>query len=192
VVAWFQRSAGWVQQHPVREDRYLRLPDTRALGIKLREGRIEVKQRVRNHGLVRFHERAAGIVEHWRKWSFQLAPGYGALPGMALPAASWVPVRKERLLTTYRLTADQTVVPVSSPQPLRRGCEMELTAVHAAGQDWWTLAFEAFGEESLLREQLVRVARHVLAAGEPPRLDAPDSQGYADWLVRITQQETPV
>ncbi|MGD8968471.1 MAG: hypothetical protein PVI07_13255, partial [Anaerolineae bacterium] len=68
-----------MQRHPAREDHYLRLSDTYALGIKLRQGRIEAKQRVRRPGVVRFHERVTGIVEHWRKWSFQLAEPSRAL-----------------------------------------------------------------------------------------------------------------
>jgi hypothetical protein len=192
VEAWFQQSAGRVERHPCREDHYLRLTDTHALGIKLREGRIEIKQRVGEHGVIRFHKRVTGVVENWRKWSFQLAEARRALTSIAVPTTSWIPVRKERMLRTYRLTVDKRVVPVSTSDVPRQGCEMELTEVHVVGQDWWTLAFEAFGDESVLQEQLLLVAQHVLAAHEPPSLNALESYGYADWLGRTAQKEETV
>jgi hypothetical protein len=177
-----------VERHPCREDHYLQLRDTDTLGIKLREGRVEVKQRVRDQGVFRLQERVTGVVEHWRKWSFQLAAAHRALSSIAAPPTAWIPVRKERLLRTYGLTVDGSVVPVPAPEALRHACELELTRVDVAGQDWWTLAFEAFGDESALQERLLLVARHVFAAGEPPALNASESRGYADWLGRITEK----
>jgi hypothetical protein len=192
VEAWFHQGAGKVQRHPAREDHYLRLSDTYALGVKLRQGRIEVKQRIRRPGVVRFHERVTGIVEHWRKWSFQLAEPSRALSSIALPTTSWISVRKERVLRTYRLTIDKLVVPASAREALRQGCEMELTRVHVAEQDWWTLAFESFGEESVLQQQLELVARHVFAADKPPSFNASQSRGYADWLRKTAQKEKTI
>lgn len=188
VEAWFQQGAGRVERHPWREDHYLRLPDSDALGVKLREGRLEVKLRVQEHGVVRLHEHVSGRVEHWRKWSFQLAAQRSALSLIAVPAASWIPVRKERILRTYQVTSEGRTVPVVTPQALHQACEAELTQVRVVGQDWWTLAFEAFGDESALQERLIRVARRVFATGEPPRLDAPASRGYAAWLRHATEK----
>jgi hypothetical protein len=177
-----------VQRHPCREDHYLRLGDTDALGIKLRQGRVEVKQRVREHGVFRFHERANGVVEHWRKWSFRLAAAHRALSSINASPASWIRVRKERLLRTYGLTSNGSVVPLPTPEAHHQACELELTRVEVADQDWWTLAFEAFGDESTLQEQLLLVAQHVFAAQEPPALNAQASRGYADWLGRTTKK----
>jgi hypothetical protein len=188
VEAWFRWGRGRVEQEPGREDRYLQLADIDSLGIKLREDRIEIKQRVGQQSLVRFHERVAGIVEHWRKWSFELAESGSALSSAAVPAASWIPVRKERRLRRYRVAEDGDVVALSSSAPPDRGCELELTSVDVAGETWWTLAFEAFGEPSTLRADLLEVVRYVFASGEPPALPTEDSRGYAAWLSRITQE----
>jgi hypothetical protein len=192
VEAWFHQGAGMAEQRPSREHHYLRLEDTYALGIKLRGGCIEIKQRVRRPGVFRFHERVTGIVEHWRKWSFQLAEPDGVLSSISVPATSWIAVRKERMLRGYRLTLDKNVVPVSSSEPTREGCELELSEVHVGEQDWWTLAFEAFGEEPILQEQLELVARHVFAATEPPSLNASQSRGYPDWLVKTARKEKTI
>ena len=178
---WFHQGEQEPEGQPTRIDYYLRLPNTDSLGIKLREGRVEIKQRHRQHGVVHFHKRVAGVVEHWRKWSFQLA----RLPSIVTPAPSWIGVSKERKLRRYRLTADQVVVAVSAHEHPDQGCGLELTNIRVAGKDWWSLGFEAFGDEAILQETLLRVAKQVLAVSEPPTLDAADSCGYPKWLEMI-------
>ena len=50
VLEWFEQGELTPEEQPYRVDYYLRLSDRDSLGIKLREGRIEVKQRHRQHG----------------------------------------------------------------------------------------------------------------------------------------------
>ena len=182
VLAWFQRGGQGPEEPSCRVDYYLRLADRDSLGIKLREGRLEVKQRCRQYGVVRFHERVVGRVEHWRKWSFALARADGGLAGLAVPAPAWVEVRKERRLRTYRLTGDGEVVAVRAEDCPVQGCDWELTAVRAGDEAWWSVCFEAFGGGPALRETLVLVARHVLDGGVPRGFDVGHSYGYAGWL----------
>ena len=80
VLRWFREYQGSLEGPAHRVDYYLRLADGDSLGIKVREGRLEIKQRHRTYGMVEFHERATGLVEHWRKWSFQLAQASDWLP----------------------------------------------------------------------------------------------------------------
>ncbi|MGD2143645.1 MAG: hypothetical protein PVF54_04105 [Anaerolineae bacterium] len=189
VEAWFRRGAGPVAEHQLREDHYLHLDDTDALGVKLRQARIEIKQRVRPNGMVRFHERVAGLVEGWRKWSFRLAEGGSAISSILRPAKSWIAVEKERTLRTYQLAADGRVVPLLGRELPAEGCKLELTSVRAVGQAWWTLAFEAFGDESALGKRLMLTAQHVFAGEQPPLLHAHDSRSYPAWLGRIACEE---
>ena len=192
VASWFHEAEGDVDRRPRRVDHYLRLKNRNGLGIKLREGRIEVKQRNLRKDAIHFHQHAVGAIEHWRKWSFPLAGSHQAQLSIAVPEASWTRVSKERRLLTYRLTEDGRVVVATSPRDrsdvTRQGCVMELTGVRVGGQDWWTLAFEAFGDEPLLEDLLFAVARHLLAARAPPVLNISESWSYADWL-RIVAQE---
>ena len=99
---WFARSDPAPTCEPARTDYYLCLPKSNDLGIKLREGRIEIKQRVHQYGSVQFHRQATGLIEHWHKWSLPLAMTQTGLEEILVPESSWTGVRKERLLRGYR------------------------------------------------------------------------------------------
>jgi len=189
VLAWFQESGRGPEEPSCRVDYYLRFPDRDCLGIKLREGRLEIKRRCHDFGVVRLHESVVGRVEHWRKWSLELAQNGWRPAGRAAPSSAWVAVRKERRLRTYRLAGEGAdidlapeVVAVDAESCSDQGGDWELTAVNAGDRTWWSVCFEAFGDESTLRETLVLVVRHVLSGGVPRAFDAAHSYGYARWL----------
>jgi hypothetical protein len=189
VLAWFGAGPGEPAAQPRRVDAYLRLPDMNALGIKLREGRIEVKWRVRDYGRVHPHRRVAGRLEGWRKWSFALAAVSGESTDLPVPARSLIAVEKARQLRRYQLRDNGAVVPVPATSYPERGCDWELTAIRAANEAWWSLAFEAFGPVVDLRRTLSLVVELALAAGEPPVLEEDGSFGYPTWLARLASEE---
>jgi hypothetical protein len=202
--AWFQnKGLPPPEAQPPRVDRYLRIMDSDSLGIKLRGGgqtpRLEIKQRVPDSPfsaqIIQLHPRVAGVVEHWRKWSQPLAE----LDWDPVPATAWVRVRKARLMHTFRIMGSEIVHGRGhawpSPTP---GCELELSTINAADQTWWSLCFEAFGEDAgieptKLYEMLCRVAKHVFTAygsSLPAGIvsfDIQDSYGYPQWLAHIFQ-----
>jgi hypothetical protein len=62
---------------------------------------------------------------------------------------------------------------------------LELTRIIVDETEWWSLGFEASGDgtdEATMRGSLLLVAKHVLAADEPPAFDAKASYGYPKWL----------
>jgi hypothetical protein len=65
-------------------------------------------------------------------------------------------------------------------------CEVELTEVHACGQDWWTLGFEASGAADLLGRELEAAAALVFAQALPGGVvpGPADSRSYAQWLAQ--------
>ena len=67
-----------------------------------------------------------------------------------------------------------------------RGRLEELTDVHARGEAWWTLGFEATGPASVLRSELEAAAAIVFAVALPGGLElgVGDSRSYAAWLRR--------
>jgi hypothetical protein len=176
--------AGWFGRFPAgtesREDTYLLDPRLCGLAVKIRGGgALEVKAYRGSPGFLEVAGRARGRLETWQKWSFPLrlpSGDCGGLPG-------WMAVHKRRRISKFS-TAGGTAVargPETGQQPR---CEVELTEVHARGQDWWTLGFEASGTADLLRRELEATAAlvfaHALPGGVVP--GPADSRSYAQWL----------
>jgi hypothetical protein len=168
------------KQRP-RVDHYLCISGGDSSGIKLRDGRIEIKQRLNQHGIFHFGHRDAGFVEHWHKWSLDLA---GSSENLEIPSCLWIGVRKERLLRAYRVVDDRTVTEVAVGVGPGSGCNWELATVSIEGTEerWWSIGFEAFGKEAGLWNMMSLVAEHFLSEDEAPTLRVEDSYGYPRWL----------
>ncbi len=185
LLAWFRRQNSQPTPLSSRVDYYLRLQDDDSLGIKLREGRIELKQRHRRLGPLRLHPRVTGLAGHWRKWSFPVAGPEAGLTELATPTSAWIAVKKTRQLLRYQLTPEKQVRPAPADREPDRGFELELGRIEVAGRQWATLCFEAFGREAVLQETLLLTTRPLLEAIEPPLLDLEDSYSYPRWLLMI-------
>jgi hypothetical protein len=200
---WLHTHGSLPAAQPLRVDHYLRLPEQCTLGIKLREGNVEVKARLGNSRQVEMPSQATGELAFWRKWSFPLALGAdaGTSPAVAsgaslpeqllVPASAWLAVEKARRLQRYRLSGAQEPVAVLLGAPAAQGCEFELSQVRAVGQEWWSACFEAIGSESGLERALRATAAKVLGAGWPLPLDAEHSLSYPAWLARFAAAATP-
>lgn len=152
-----------------RADLYLHLPETEALGMKLRDGgaALEFKLREQALGETEFPGGAVGSPELWRKWSFPVDEEARSLAGLGLPAQAWLAVDKARRLADYP------------------DCSVELTELRAAGEDWWTLGFEAFGAEVELIQALTdAVADFFNESAIIENLQGVRSCAYPAWLRR--------
>ena len=151
--------AGWLERFPAetqsREDTYLVDPQLRGLSVKIRGGAaLELKVYRGSPGILDLPGRARGRMESWQKWSFPFSP-LGQDSG---DLAGWRPVRKRRRISR--------ISPVAARAPGwagNRGAQVELTEVRIAGQDWWTLGFEATGPADMLRSALQATAALVFA-----------------------------
>ena len=63
-IAWDPAPPAW------RQDRYLLIPDQDDMGIKWREGRLEIKAREAALDFTRFAPAIEGVCERWLKWSY--------------------------------------------------------------------------------------------------------------------------
>jgi hypothetical protein len=181
VLSWFVSDFPTLEEQSTRTDRYLLIGDTDGLGVKHREGRIEVKQRFGQPRPMVFAPRAAGVVELWRKWGFGLAE-YAPDGEILERQDAWVSVQKSRLTRNYRVeSADTLVAAPRSLSPVRE-CTVELTQVLVGDQAWWTIGFEAMGLERLLVETLTIAARHLLVGSDILDLGLENSYGYPRWL----------
>ena len=172
VVDWFETNA---DPPETRSDVYLLLPETDALGVKIRGGttRFELKVRPRPPRTLDLPAGIAGELEEWQRWSFSRPALSRLLPRLGLPKAEWLDVNKERRQTTVPFREDA-------------GCRVELTALRARGQDWTTVGFESFGSGAELVPALEAAAHAVFASMDlPGGLGADLSCGYPGWLATL-------
>jgi hypothetical protein len=177
VAAWFGRFPARTES---REDTYLLDPRLCGLSVKIRGGgTLEVKAYRGSPGILEMAGGACGRMESWHKWSFPFRPpsvDSGGPPG-------WTAVRKRRRISRFS-SASGPAAARAAGMGQRPRCEVELTEVHARGQDWWTLGFEASGAADLLRRELeaaaVLVFDRALPGGVVP--GQADSRSYAQWL----------
>ena len=153
--AWF-RAAGGDAPVEVRTDRYL-VPASDGCGRKHREGRAEVKTRTGTAAPLAVGS-AAGTPEHWRKETVETLPD-----GPALDVA-------KRRRTSELETPEGT-------------CTLELSAVEACGETWWSVCLEATAPTASARERTLRAAaRRWLTHPETPALPAGAACAYPAWL----------
>ena len=132
-------------------------------------------------GMLEVADRARGRMESWQKWSFPFSP----LSPASGEAAGWRLVRKRRRICRFPLNSGQIRARAAGLGQQPR-CEVELTEVHARGQDWWTLGFEATGPADRLRSELQATAALVFAQALPGGVEPgpEESRSYAEWLSR--------
>jgi hypothetical protein len=155
----------------VRTDHYLVFPGS-GVGVKMREGRLEIKQRLGSRAETDWE----GIMEHWVKWSADAAPDHFRGNG------TWRAVRKSRRLLVL-VRGEAELVPAPPESDPGEGCNLELTELEMNGTRAWTLGFEAYGasrREQLLESVLRRYAADLRAI---PVLIG-QSMGYPEWLLR--------
>jgi len=177
---WLTREADDLEEEPPRVDAYLSAVGD-SLGIKLRQGRVEIKQRQAVYGAVQLGEDVRGIAEKWHKWSFAIARPDRRLADLDF---SWMRVKKQRWMRRYGIDGSRAFLLAPVLDSDVRTCEVELTRVEFAGGKWWSFCLEALGrDEGDIRDVLVPVAEHVFEPGHnPPELFEKDSCGYARWL----------
>ena len=68
------RPPQWQERLGGQPDIYLLVPHGTDMGIKWREGQLQIKGRVASSGIQRFGEGHQGQVERWVKWSYANVP----------------------------------------------------------------------------------------------------------------------
>lgn len=180
---WFQAIGQAELQHP-RVDYYLHLANEPSLGVKFRDGRLEIKKRTARFSTMSIGPHVSGAMEGWRKWSFTLAQPGAAPESDRIERSPWLPVRKARQLLRFAITDERHFLFPGQFRP-ERGCEIELTSVTVGTAGWWSLGLEAYGPRSFVKNDLMAVARRLLVGVTAPALEAVDSYGYPEWLARL-------
>ncbi|TLY22371.1 MAG: hypothetical protein E6K68_03140 [Nitrospirae bacterium] len=197
---WFYRSSLAHHAGP-REDYYLLLPASLGLGLKLREGRLEMKTLVESRGIRAFTANAVGKVQVWKKEAYG-GPAVKEFERLRSSAPHlWLAVRKERTLRKFSLEG-ATIVEVPAHRVfLRDGCNAELTKVIVDGSAHWSFYFEAYGNRARVEDYVQKAAVHVLKDDGRPHLfktsatsadsfSATNSRSYLKWLVSVPSART--
>lgn len=179
VRAWFTCcSIGLTEQ---RCDAY-HLDGRLDIGVKQRSQQtLEMKLRTRSPEPISLSGDVNGSVETWRRWS----------PADALLSldnrAAWINVEKTVFKRRYDTAGREHPLSQANRAMTGEGCDVEIGALRARGQEAWTFAFAAFGRPETHRESLSYAWRSLVAAGTRPdqlRLDINESSGYPEWIAK--------
>jgi len=185
VEEWFALLGPGLSREVARIDYYLsparwsRQRDHR--GIKFREGRLEIKDRIRSAGIIQLGSRVTGELESWQKWGFHLKDGDSTTADDLVDQRDWIAVVKERAMRRYNVDNKGNVA-VSDPGQLTVDCEMELSSVRVGDETWWTLALEAPGNEEQGVFALTATGHEALGSDVAPNLTMSNSKSYPNWM----------
>ena len=178
----------WKGRLDGQPDVYLLVPGSDDMGIKWREGEMQIKGRVFSLGTQVFGGRHRGVVERWVKWSYANMPlSYRRLfvtgTETGLITAS---VRKTRALRKVRLgTLTGPTEEVDAATLVDRGLGFELTDLEVAGKAYCSLAFEAFPDDSAMDAAFTEVVEAFVDGLTSFDLTAAQSQSYPAFLGSI-------
>ena len=183
ITQWFQQDelGDYLAPAEERVDVYLYLPGCEYMGIKLRQGRLEIKWRKAELGIVRFGDTLEGKAEKWGKWLCE-DPTQESFQPQDVGGKLWVSVKKGRSQRRYQILPDKSINAVPLTESIDQGCSVELTQLSINGNDWWSLGFEAFGEDDCLMDNLQAVASEVFKTCGSLKLQSQDSYAYPRWL----------
>ena len=177
---WFKE--GHCVPSPERTDSYLLFPGCESIGVKLREGRFEIKAIRGASETVRYGPDITGRADTWVKWSHKEEAVDSWIKALGKEPEGWIQVNKERWIRKFSLDTGKPEEVKEDEWP-DEGCNVELASVEAGGSNWWTIAFEAFGTANTVRRNLHLVAEHFFLRNAPPiPLYSTNSCSYPVWL----------
>ncbi len=181
VADWFANGGPRIACEP-RTDRYLVMPAAATVGVKVREGRFELKAQRGAAQRVTITDGSAGILDSWVKWIAPSPPRSDWLNERAV-----VEVLKERTLRGYRLEGSSIRAMDMDSGSEWAACRAELGRVEVRDEAWWSMAFEASGDPVGLEEVLEGVLRGVFSESPPPKpFPIESSCSYPAFLQRWT------
>lgn len=149
---------------PLRTDHYLLNNAGKIMGIKWREGSLQIKELITQTDDV-------PPLEHYKKWSFELEKD--ELQNRIEGRNEWIAVTKKRDMAKWRINGGE-IEKVELGYEEENGFELEISSIICKEKLWWSVAFEATGGKDNLILALNEVK---LPVGENAVC-----MGYAEWL----------
>lgn len=186
VFDWFIGLNDNYINQPERTDYYLDLKSDDLLGIKLREGRVEIKQQTQHIGNISPGKNVIGLAEKWQKWSFELNEANNII-SIEQFGNEWLAVTKNRILVNYGISED-SIASQKEPTLYKNGCITEITSIKINNENWWSLGLESYGEENRLLDNLVLISHLILSDKSNIRLALDESMSYPCWIKQLKNQ----
>ena len=189
VLGWFKAGQA-LESEGVRVHEYLVFPDCQSVGVKLREGRFEIKAILAAAQPLSPDLGIKGKTDRWVKWSLA-SEGLQTLDPALHQSGLWLKVRKERFLRKF--SGDRgPLVEISAPRGFfpGSGVNIELTRVEVEANPrfWFSLGFEAFGPPPVPDKLLLEAIRLFFKDhGRLPgiSLSEDNSLSYPAWLAKV-------
>ena len=173
-------QSGLIRQEP-RTDYYLTGFKNSDIGVKYREEKLEFKQAVQDKKKLLIIKSFTGILQEWKKWSFDLSETSLFESMLNDNKLIWKGVHKERWLKFF-VNDNGILRSVSFSTDIKCGCQFEIGVVSNIDKSktWWTIGFEAFGEkpEALVR----RVAEKIFSQHRFFENLNMNSMSYPEWI----------
>lgn len=179
VIDWFHSKNYSFDKTSPRTDYYLPVQNNKGIGIKLREGSIEVKHLFELPAPGKLLPKAEGYFEKYIKWSFD-SSDEDALSKAIIQENKydWVAVKKTRI--GFKLTEKAgNIEKIEIDEYPDSGCQVEYTKVEIKNETWYTFGLEWFGNKKL---EIPGHLLHEILGSE--QLFKDDSMGYADFILR--------
>lgn len=186
ITQWFNQSPGTSAPPEAREDIYLYAPESEFLGMKLRQGRLEIKWRAAELGIMRCNENVEGKAEKWGKWLCEDPTKQMFQPQLVAGKTYWVNVQKLRLQRKYQILPNKSVIVIPINQSTENSCNVELTQITINKKPWWSIALEASNSQAHATTNLQIVANAIFNPAPQITLQTHNSYAYPKWLSLVT------
>ncbi|MCG9972010.1 hypothetical protein [Christiangramia crocea] len=175
---WFKKKSYSFEDTEARTDFYLPLTGKKEIGIKLREGKIEVKQLIAEPEKGNLSANAEGFFERYSKWSFSTSENDSLSKEIITEKKyDWLDVKKERMGVKLKKETNGNTAIVKIDEFISYGCQIEYTRIKVKETTWYSFGLEWFGEKELEVDQAL--IHEILGDS---RLNPDESMGYAEFL----------
>ena len=188
-VRWFY--PGVLPTELLRWFNSLTKPDTRTdvylqsnspdMGLKLRQGNLEVKYRQAELGTIEVDGFGNSQVEQWSKW-ICIDDSSSLTPEQIADKPGWIKVAKIRHQRLYQVEFGDEIQLRSIFTPTEGAAAIEVTQLQVEDRIWWTIACEYLGDNIDLDRQFYPLVKSLLFACPLPIFTSVISCGYPEWL----------
>ena len=173
----------------VRLDYYIFLPNLDNVGIKNREGRLEVKWRIPNSQKRFEAPKLDGLIEEWIKWGWSDSkpqindPLFDFLS--EYPKGPMIKIIKRRLSRKFRLISKDKFELVDWIDLSESGFSVELTEIILGGTKWWSVGFETLGNKITI--EIFKNKIKEMSSEFPFEFKLENSFGYPKWISKTLE-----